>query len=223
MLKIIGQSIIDLLPFQQGILFVLKESVAGRQVKISFYSFNPHTKSIASVTKNAYLLTKFGSGFEKIVPRLDDYISCTVQKLNDGSIFILYPGGEIGIFSDTGELLHTDNVSYNQTSIQDAAFDGENIWSVAPDCNAIIRYNCMKKRIDLRLGDMDGGAFNCPVSIFTDTKTVYICCKNTKTVNTVSLNDQSTAVFRTFDEPIKQYLRVEDCEFAVLPSGVYLL
>ena len=47
MIKIIGRKVIDLIAFRQGILFVLKEQIPNGQYKVSFYSYDLQTQSIA--------------------------------------------------------------------------------------------------------------------------------------------------------------------------------
>ncbi|MBR6780389.1 MAG: hypothetical protein IKM24_05150 [Clostridia bacterium] len=223
MIKIIGRKVIDLIAFRQGILFVLKEQIPNGQYKVSFYSYDLQTQSIATVTKNAYQMTKFGSAYEAIVPHLEDYISCAAQRLSDGKTFIVYSSGEIGIFAENGELLFTDHATYNHSSVREAAAVGNHVWCTVPNENAIVRYNTSKKRIDMRLGERNDATFERPVFISAADKTLFVSCKNGHCVNSVSLDDFSVTKSHTFNEPVLEYFRVADSEFAVLESGIYLL
>ncbi len=223
MIKIIGKKVIDLIAYQQGILFVLKEMTPDGQYKASFYSFDAKSQSIATVTKNAYLMTKFGPSFAKITDHLDDYISCEAQRLSDGRVCIVYPGGEIGIFSDDGELLHTERMQYNGMAVRSLAFDGKHLWFAVPEANAVVRYNCEKNRIDMRLGNNAGTSLTTPVCVFANKDVLYVCSKTSKCVLAVSLQDFSVTPYQAFDEPVLQYLRIDQDCFVVLPSGIYLL
>ena len=223
MIKIIGKKVIDLIAYQQGILFVLKEMTPDGQYKASFYSFDAKSQSIATVTKNAYLMTKFGPSFAKITDHLDDYISCEAQRLSDGRVCIVYPGGEIGIFSDDGELLHTERMKYNGMAVRSLAFDGKHLWFAVPEANAVVRYNCEKNRIDMRLGNNAGTSLTTPVCVFANKDVLYVCSKTSKCVLAVSLQDFSVTPYQAFDEPVLQYLRINQDSFVVFPSGIYLL
>ncbi len=223
MIKVVGQKVIDLIAYKQGILFVIKELVANGQYKVSFYSYDLQTQSIATVTKNAYLMTKFGSAYETIVPYLEDYVSCAAQKLADGKTVVTYRGGEIGLFSENGTLLYSERIAYNNSPIREAAAIGNHVWCAVPEENVIVRYNTKKKRIDLRLGDKATGTFNRPVFISVADNTLFVSCKGGNCVNAVSLPDFTVTKIHAFNEPVLEYFRVGNNEFAVLDSGVYLL
>ena len=90
MIKIVSLDIVDLISFPSGIAFVLKESMEDNSVKVSFYSFDTVSQSIATVTKSAYLLAKFGASYELIAKQLGDYVSCDTAKLWNGQTFIIY-------------------------------------------------------------------------------------------------------------------------------------
>lgn len=223
MIKIVGERIIDLIPFQKGILFVLKEKTADGQNKISFYSFDMFTQTMAGVTKNAYLLTKFGPAYAAITACLDDYISCAAQKLNDGRTFVCFSNGEVGIFDERGELQHASQVRYDDAPLREAATDGSFVWCTVPDKNCVVRYNVIKQRIDMRIGDPATASVERPVSISVYDNNLFVCCRNTNTLKMIRLDDCSISDYTQFDEPVLQYLRVGSVEFAVLQSGVYLL
>lgn len=223
MLKIVGLDIIDLIPFAKGILFVIKEPAADGSIKISFYSYDLQTQSIASVTKNAYLMTKFGSAFNPIATHLGDYISCDAARLADGRSFVIYSTGEIGIFSEKGKLERTGDIFYHDKPARDACPDASGVWCVVPDGNQVIRFSPLQNRVVMRIGGEQPPTFDRPVSLEEYDGELYICCQNARMVKTISLTDFSVADFKTFDEPIYKYLRVENSEFVVLQSGVYLL
>ena len=140
MIKVVSLDILDLIGFPSGILFVLKENQDNDAVKVSFYSFDTATKSIATVTKNAYLLTKFGSSYAPIARQLGDYVSCDTAKLWNGNIFVIYSTGETGIFDEQGNLIKTADLKYKNFPARDVAVDNDFIWSVVPEQNLIIKY-----------------------------------------------------------------------------------
>ena len=223
MIKIIGKKVIDLIAYQQGILFVVKEIATDGQRHASFYSYDGKTQSIATVTKNAYLMTKFGPAYAAITAYLDDYISCEAQRLADGRVILVYPGGEIGIFADNGSLLHTDTVSYNNHAVRSVTSDGRHLWFAVPDANTIVRYNCDKYRIDLRLGNQKPPTFARPVCVSSDKGKMFVCCKDTNSVQCVTMDDLCVTHHMDFSESILQYLQIGDDAYAVFPSGIYQL
>lgn len=223
MLKIVSLDIVDLISFPSGILFVIKENLPDASVKVSFYSFDIATKSIATVTKNAYLLSKFGTSFAPIAKQLGDYVSCDTAKLWNGQTFIIYSSGEMGIFDEQGVLLHTGDLSYRDAPARDVTVDNNYIWSVVPEKNLIIKYSMLQNRVVMRIGGDNATTFSNPVSIEEYDGYLYVCCRDTCKIKRVKLSDFSVDEYKEFDEPVFKYLRVGEYEFVVLESGVYML
>ena len=223
MLKIVSLDIVDLIGFPSGIMFVLKEPLENGSVKVSFYSFDVGTKSIATVTKNAYLLTKFGPSFSLIAKQLGDYVSCDTGKLWNGQTFIIYSTGEMGVFAEDGKLVRTGDLLYNSAPARDVAIDNNYIWSVVSSKNLIVKYSLLQNRVVMRIGGDNATTFSSPVAIEEYDGYLYVCCKESRKIRRVKLSDFSVEDYKSFDEPIYKYLRVAGREFVALESGVYML
>ena len=223
MLKIVSLDIVDLISFPSGILFVIKENLDDASVKVSFYSFDIATRSIATVTKNAYLLSKFGPSFDPIAKQLGDYVSCDTAKLWNGQTFIIYSTGEMGIFDEHGALVTTGDLLYKDAPARDVTVDNNYIWSVVPTKNLIVKYSLLQNRVVMRIGGDTPDTFANPVSIEEYDGYLYVCCRDSRKIKRVKLSDFSVDEYKEFDEPVFKYLRTGDCEFAVLESGVYML
>ena len=223
MLRIVSEEIMDLIAFPSGILFVVKEVLTNDSVKVSFYSFDIETKSIVTVTKNAYLLSKFGPSFAPIAKQLGDYVSCDTAKMWNGQIFVIYSTGEIGLFDEHGGLLRTGDLIYRDAPARDVTTDNNYIWSVVPAGNLIVKYSLLQNRVVMRIGGDASDTFPNPVSIEEYDGYLYVCCRDSRKIKRVKLSDFSVDEYKEFDEPVFKYLRAGDCEFVVLESGVYML
>ena len=223
MIKVVSLDILDLIGFPSGILFVLKENQDNDAVKVSFYSFEIATKSIATVTKNAYLLTKFGSSYAPIAAQLGDYVSCDTAKLWNGQTIIIYSTGEIGIFDESGQIVRTTDLKYRNSPARDVAIDNNYIWSVVPEQNLIIKYSLLQNRVVMRIGGDESNTFSSPVAIAQYDNYLYICNSTACKINRVNLDNFTVEDYKYFDEPIYKYVRVDNYEFVILESGVYLL
>ncbi len=223
MIKVVSLDILDLIGFQSGILFVLRETQNNDSVKVSFYSFDIETKSIATVTKNAYLLTKFGSAYAPIAKQLGDYVSCDSARLWNGHTFIIYSTGETGIFDENGNLIRTADLIYKDSPARDVAVDNNYIWSVVPDQNLIVKYSLLQNRVIMRIGGDGSDTFSHPVSISEYDGCLYVCNKDSKKINKIDLRNFYVEDYKEFDESVYKYVRVNNDEFVILDSGVYLL
>lgn len=223
MIRIVSLDIVDLISFPSGILFVIKEGEDRETSKISFYSFDIKTGTIASVTKNAYLLTKFGAAFSAISSQLNDYISCDTAKLWNGQTMVLYSTGEFGLFDENGKLLKTDSVIYKDAPARDITVDNNYVWCTVPDKNLIVKYSVQQSRVVLRIGSESGSTFNGPVSITEADGKLYVCNPSSRKIKTVDLSDYSVKDYKEFDEAVYKFIKVEDHEFVILASGVYMI
>ncbi len=223
MIKVVSLDILDLIGFPSGILFVLREKQDSESVKVSFYSFDSKNGSIASVTKNAYLLTKFGNSFAPIAKQLGDYVSCDASKLWNGQTFVIYSTGEVGIFDIQGNLIKTTDLSYRGSPARDVAVDNNYIWSVVPDENLIIKYSLLQNRVIMRIGGDNSGTFSNPVAITEHDGYLYVCNRDSQKIKRVKLSNYSVEDYKEFNEPVYKYVRIENNEFVILESGVYLL
>lgn len=223
MIRIVSLDILDLLPFPSGILFALKEQSETGRDKITFYSYDVKSNSIATVTRNAYLLTKFGPAYMKIAEKLNDHISCDTVKLYNGGLFLLYSSGETGLFDEQGNLIKTGEIRYQDAPARDGAVDDKYVWSVVPDRNLIIKYSVTQNRVMMRIGGEASASFSAPSSVISDDDFLYVCNPGSKKINRVNLTTFAVEDFKRFDEPVYQYIVSEGHEFVVLASGVYML
>lgn len=223
MIRIVSLDILDLLPFPSGILFALKEKNEAGHDKISFYSYDAATNSIATVTRSAYLLTKFGPAYMKIAEKLNDHISCDTVKLYNGGLFLLYSSGETGLFDDKGNLLRTGEIRYQGAPARDGAADDKYVWSVVPERDMIVKYSVTQNRVMMRIGGGESPSFSSPSSLISDERYLYVCNPGSHKINRVDLSTFAVEDFKRFDEPVYQYIISEGREFVVLASGVYML
>lgn len=223
MIKVVSLDILDLVGFSSGVLFVLKENQNSETVKVSFYSFDLETKSIATVTKNAYLLTKFGSSFAPIAKQLGDYVSCDVAKLWNGDTFVIYSTGEIGIFDTQGNITKTGDLTYKGFPARDVAADKNYIWCAVTEQNLIIKYSVLQNRVIMRIGGDETETFSSPVSVAEYDGYLYVCNKDSGKIVRVNLETYNVEDYKVFDEAVYKYIKVDESEFVILDSGVYLL
>ena len=210
MIRIVSLDIVDLLPFPSGVLFALKEKTERGGEKIAFYSYDVATNSIATVTRSAYLLTKFGPAYPSVAEKLKDHITCETARLANGQLFLVYASGD---------------VHYRGCAARTAAADpdGKHLWSVVPQEDLIVKYTPVENRIVMRMGGDGSPSFRSPSSVFVSEDALFVSNPGANKVNRVSLTDFSLKDHRLFDEPVYRYLISGGREFVALRSGVYML
>lgn len=223
MKQILKIHITDIVPFSKGFLFVRQETLKNDDVKVSFFGYDAIDDSIAPITKSVYLLNKFGPSFKPVAKQLGDYVSCDAGKLPGGSTAVIYTSGEMGIFSEKGELKWTGDLFYHDFPARDIAVENNHIWSVVPDMHAVIRYSVTANKVIMRIGGGAAGTFARPVAVCGYDGILYICDRETYRIKTINLADFTVDDYRQFEEPVHKYLRAAGKEFVVLNSGVYML
>ena len=223
MKRILNVNIIDIVPFSAGLIFVKSEKTSDGTNKASFFSYDALTGEITTVTKSVYLLNKFGMAYESISAKLGDFITCDTVKLPNHHTIVIYPTGEMGHFDEKGKILKTGDLYYNNAPARDVAFDGNSIWSVVPQRNAVIRYSVSAQKIIMRIGGDDNTAFNMPISVSYYTDGLFICNKASCEIRKIDIDTLNVTDYLEFSEPVNKYFRFRDIEIVVLDSGIYEL
>ena len=223
MKRILNFNVIDIVPFSKGLIFVKRDAMPDGSNKVSFFSYDAFSSEITTVTKSVYLLNKFGMAYEQVSSRLGDFISCESAKLPNHHTIIIYPTGEIGHFDDNGKLIKTGDLYYNNAPARDAAFDGNSIWSVVPQRNAVIRYSISAQKIIMRIGGDDNTAFNMPISVTYYNDELFVCNHASCEIRRINIRTLDVSDYLEFQEPVNKYFRFKDKEIVVLDSGIYEL
>lgn len=224
MIKISSKDIVDVLSYSdtKAIIVEKKPLLNTTQFKAAYSVVDFESKTKEVLTKNAYLLKKFGSSFKKISEAIPNFVQCDSAILYDRRILAVYPNGEAGIFDRDGELSWSGYFKYHDEIVYKCALDGKYFWSICPAENCAIRYSCQNMQVDLRLGGKDASTFINPTHICVDHGDVYVCSGGNKVRKIDKLNF-TVSDYLSFDETVKEFYKFEKYAIAVLSSGTYLL
>ncbi len=213
----------DLVKYSKGLIFLRTGFNAAGERKTSFYSYDIDKGELLNVKKDTYLLNKFGINYHIVTEYLSDVITCDADVADNDRTCVVYPVGEIGIFSVTGRLLEYGEYFYDNAPIRDCAFYGDCIWSAVPARNAVVRYNLNLKKIDMRIGGFENTAFNGPVSISRYDEYLYVCNRNSHEVRKINAETFDVTDYRRFPSPVNKFFKFGKTEVAVLDSGIYIV
>lgn len=224
MVRISTKEIVDILKYdnKKAVIVEKKPILNTTQFKArySVVDFEKKTKEV--LTKNAYLLKKFGAAFSKISETIPNFVQCGAAILYDRRVLVLYPNGEAGIFDREGELSWSGYFKYHDQIVNSLSLDGKYFWCICPAESCAIRYSCQTMQVDLRIGGKDAPTFVKPTHISADGKDIYVCASGNK-VRKIDGNDFTVSDYLTFEESVKQFYKYGDYAIAVLASGTYLL
>lgn len=224
MKRILNGKPFDIIDHPSGFILVLPDKTSTKNnIKLSYRLYDFSQNRTRHIFKNEYLETKFGPAYSEICHQIKDYISCSVGTYKDKLTHVIYPTGEMGTFDYTGTLVWTGDITYHESPIRSIAMEGSYLWFAVPDQNAIVRYSTKLERVDFRIGGLNTNAFGRPMSVTRVDSTLFVCCKTSNNIKTISLDNYTVSDYRNFEEPVLRYIRVDDKEIVVLSSGVYLL
>ncbi len=223
MKKIFAFEVFDIIPCPDGIIFSQKQLYNGTSYKVSFFMYNSQSSKTVPVTKDVYLAYKFGENFEAIAESIGDYVSCEATIFKNGSVGIVYPSGETGLFDKRGRNIWTGDLLYHDCPISGIVADGTQFWTAIPMQNSIISYSVVHKKFNMRIGSETSPTFSEPVFVSIYGNDIFVCNAGSNKIRTVSLGNYIANDYKQFSEPVYRYIRSAGKEYVVLASGVFEL
>lgn len=215
--------ILNITCFDKGFVFAVRKESADGVVRVKFYGYDGLNDKFSSVKKDVYLKIKFGFGYEEIVEKLGDYVSCDSAVLKDGRVIAVYPGGEYYFFNQDGSLSVSSLLTYRGTSAVGAEPDGDCIWCAVPDRNAIIQYRPGDAGIPFRIGGGKSTTFDRPCSVTVSGEKIYVCNSGSRAIREYELKTNKIKDFMKFDEKVFKFIVKGRRKFVWLKSGLYEL
>lgn len=224
MVRISTKEIVDILRYDENKAVIVEKrpilNTTQFKARYSVVDFEKKTKEV--LTKNAYLLKKFGSSYKQISEVIPNFVQCGAAILYDRRVLVLYPNGEAGIFDRDGELAWSGYFKYHDQIVNSLSLDGKYFWCICPAESCAIRYSCQTMQVDLRIGGKDAATFVNPTHISAGDGDIYVCSSGNK-VRKIDGNDFTVSDYITFEENVKQFYKYGKYAIAVLASGTYLL
>lgn len=135
---------------------------------------------------------------------------------------MLFDTGVLNVFSADGGSIYQTDLSYQGSPVCSRR-PTINIFGAWYRKNAVIHYSPREKSVLLRIGGGKSKAFDQPIHLTKTQDKLFVCNRGNRKIREISLADYSVKDYREFDEPLYKYLRIEQKEYAVLDSGVYLI
>lgn len=179
MVKICNREVIDVVRYGNNkAIFVEKKPMPDDvcRYKVGYFVLNFDTGEKEVITKNAYLMQKFGSNYQKISDTLGNFVQCEAWHLPNRSVLVVFDNGQAGLFDSDGRLKRDGLLSHNDSPVCGVAPDGDCFWSYCRSENCVMRYFVDGIKLDIRIGGRDAGTFNRPNFVSADDDAVYVCC-----------------------------------------------
>lgn len=222
MKQIFEGQVFEALPTSNGIIFSYCREIREEDVIVAYKMLSFENGRFTDVAKNIYMITKFGNNYKAVAAYCKNYISSKVLMLPNGKVFLLEPDGGAMLLNDEATPIWSGSLVYKNNAPSDIVLYGNAIWAAYAESDVLLRYNPATMREELRIGG-NKSPFREPSDLFLMGNEVVVSNKGSKKLIKINLNTYSVSDFYEFDEPVYQYICVDNRDFAVLESGLYLL
>ncbi len=212
----------EVLPLNNGIVFSYCKDKTEKDVTVSYKMLSFDNARLTDITYDIYFLTKFGNNYRAIRPLCENYINAKAILLLNGNVFLMERSGNAALIDADSTPIWTGELSYRGYKATDIMLYKNVIWACYPDGNVLLRYNLSTMREEIRIGG-NQSPFDRPVGLFCEGDSVLVSNKRSHKLIRLDLKNYTVFEEETFEEPLYQYLRVNDYRFVLLESGLYVI
>lgn len=223
MLKLTDDEILSIIPVPNGvILTVVSEITEDKKMAVEYKMVSVDGSDIQRVSKDVYMLAKFGVNHRNLEMQVKNHLTCICALLKGGNTLIIEEDGAAKILNENGVSEWLGKIKYKDEPPCSAVFDGENVWACFMKNNALIRYDAVSMREQLRIGGKEGtGNFSGPAAIFPQGEDIYVSAKTGKQVWKINTKTYAAEEYLSFDNPVRAFVKLEKREFALFNDGLY--
>lgn len=222
MKQIFGSEVLQIQPCQNGFIFVLKQEEQNEKTVIAYKMMDFERMTIAPVTRNVYLLEKFGGQFERYDQNPDDFLNLRSLILPERRLLTVDTKGNAVVVGGDGRKQFEGCLTY-QGCVPDHLVLGDGcVYASYPDAGAVIRYNAATLRQELRLGGGEN-PMPRPEGLYYQNGQLLVCMPTEHKMMELNFNTFELEDYEAFEEPIHRYLKYNANEIVLLDSGAYKL
>ncbi len=221
--QIYDSSALDIVAMSDGMIFSYCQDKTDEQMTVAFKMISFESGVMTNVTPDFYSIAKFGTQYKTRPMQEYNLVTCKIAELADGRIFYVADSGDAGILDADDNPVWTGVLNHRGNAVSGVAATGNAIWCSYKDSGVLIRYNARTMRDELRLGGGRSPVISSPKGIFIEDGIMKVCDTKECKIFEIDLNSYSMKIYREFDEPVHQYIKIRAYEFVLLDSGIYML
>ena len=220
MKEIFKGTVYEIIKKQDGLIFSHLEEALDEGLFVKFKMLDAVSDTVRDVTKNVYLLAKFGSNYHSVVKIVDNYITVKAINLPTGKLFLCEQSGNCYLIDGDGSVLWTGSIAYKDSPPSDIALYDNCVWASFKDSNVLIRFNLATMREELRIGG-ERSPFSGPRGIFVDENIAVISNTLSNSLTKVNLDNYTVEQYYEFEKSVRAYVKVDGYEYVLLEDGIY--
>ncbi|MBQ8549887.1 MAG: hypothetical protein IKL44_00855 [Clostridia bacterium] len=223
MQQIFDSSALSIFPLSDGMIFAYCQDRDGDLMTVAFKSISFDDGKMINVTSDFFSIAKFGAQYKSLLFQVENPVTCKVAYLPNGNTFIADQDGNAKIINRDLSIVWSGELTHKGCPVSGVAVDGSSLWCSFKDSSILVRYNTRTMRDELRLGGGKNTVIGAPKGIYISDGIMRVCDCEAGKIHEINLSSYSMSVYREFDEPVHQYIKVRSHELVLLDSGIYLL
>ncbi len=221
--RIFSGEVYDMLPQPGGLIFSYCRSSLDGKVAVFYKMYSLEQGTVDDMTHAVYLISKFGSNYHSAASFSKNHITAKAAVFPNGKVFVCSDEGNAMLLDGGDSIIWSGEFKYRDAVPSDIAIYKNSLWASFAEKNALIRFNLLTMREELRIGGKGNTPFDHPYDIFIDGDTAVISNKNSQKLVRVNLQNYTAEDMLEFSEAVYGYAKVKDTEFVLLESGIYKL
>ena len=224
MKQIYDSSALDIVPMSDGMIFSYCQDKNDEHMTVAFKMISFESGVMTNVTPEFYSIAKFGTQYKTRPMQEYNLVTCKIADLPDGRTFYVADNGEAGMVDMDDNPVWNGQILQRGNQDSGVAATGNSIWCSFKDSGVLVRYNARTMRDELRLGGGRNPVISAPKGIFIDEDGLMkVCDVSQCKIFEIDLSSYAMNVYREFEEPVHQYIKIGSREIVLLDSGIYLL
>lgn len=223
MKQLLEGKVLQMLPVPGGVVAaVLTDVTENEKFVVEYRLINDDINRVQRVSKNVFLLVKFGPGHRAADMQVSNHLTCCSSVLNNGKTFIVEDDGSAKLLSEEGVQEWVGSVKYKGEAPAFTIFDGKNIWASFTRNNTLICLNSDTMREEFRIGGREGDErFEGPSGLFAEENFLYVANKKSHNVWKISTIDFSAEEYLETDSPVYGFVHLENRDIVWLDDGIF--
>ena len=221
MKQIYSSDAFQMIPCQNGFIFVVKER-QEEKTKISYKMLDFEHLTMTPVTRNVYLLTKFGNHFESFDFGPEDFLPYRTLFLPDHRLLAVAPNGKATVYSGDNRVVYKGDLSYDGCAPDSLVLGEDCFFASYKQAGVIVKYRLHNMRRELRYGG-PSGELPAPEGLHYQLGKVLFCAPDEHKIMQLDPVTFQVEEYHKFDQPVHQYIKYHANEIVLLDSGIFKL
>lgn len=214
--------VLDVAPSTGGFVFAAQQDSTedGRAI-VEYKTCDFVSRKLENITRNLYLLTKFGDLYERYADHPQQYLTSMTAFFPNGDLLLVEADGSARRLTQQGHCVYEGQFLYHGDAPSAVAVANGFVWASYSHPGAVLRYDPRTMREAFRYGGGSSAALLGAHGLWFEGDILFVCCKDSGRIVQINLRNFHMEDHHLFTEPVNAFMKVQATEIVWLNSGIY--